>query len=528
VGPVVATTDQRSRPRRAAARVWRRIDAVVQPARHFVSAVLASDALIVILIGLAVVGNAIILPIPAVALLGVVVVVGLLVMARNPLSLLVLYGVSIFVIPTRYGVSGQSPVMLLGLVALGLWVFFRIQDGPAPSRRANPIPLVLVILLGVRLLQYANASLHFRLDGRVGAADRQLLLVISFLGIAMFVSELARTQARRRVAVLVIVIGTMVMAGTALVEFATGLDMAELLRPPGFTDGALDVEGTLLAIERLGVTRVYGTAHGAIEFAAILSAVVPLAAYLGWRAQTRWERQLGKVAVLMIVVALPLSVSRTGVVGFALAGVLTLGALPPGKRARAMAAFASGFLVLLMFFPAVADATVGMVRDFVGAETDDIGIDRRTEDYDIVWDLVSERPLLGYGLANHDPTEPRLVDGERVRSLFLDNQYLTELVWGGVAGLAAVVALPVVGLVAARRVRRVATDPVDRALARALASTVIVLAVTWAFHDAFSTRSTTGLFFVVLGLIGALLCSAPGDDEPLESSGRALVQAGSP
>ena len=477
------------------------------------------------LIALAVAGNAIILPIPAVAVLALVVLIGLLVVARNPVSLIVLYGVSIFVIPTRFGLKGQSLVMILGLVALGLWAFFRIQDGPAPSHRSNPLPLVLAAFLAMRLVQYANAALHHRTPDRITAADRNLVLVLSFIGIAMFVSELARSRTRRRAVILVVVIGTGFMAAAAVVEFAIGLDVDGLLRPPGFVSGAREEGGALFAPERFGIDRVFGTANGVIEFAAVLAAGLPLATYVALRGAAAWERNVGRLTVLLIIVGLPLAVTRTGVVGFVLAGVLTLAGLPRGQRARALGAFAAGFAVLLLFFPAVTDATIGLLRDFTGTQSENVGLEGRTGDYEVVWDLVEDQPLLGEGLQTHDPTLPRQAEGGRVRNLFLDNQYLSELLAGGVLGVVSLLSLPVAGVLAAGKVRRLARDDDDAALAGALRATVIVLAVTWSFYDSFSTRSATGLFFLVFGLLSALVASASGTDtdatttEPTRAAG---------
>jgi hypothetical protein len=40
-----------------------------------------------------------------------------------------------------------------------------------------------------------------------------------------------------------------------------------------------------------------------------------------------------------------------------------------------------------------------------------------------------------------------------------------------------------------------------------------VLALTWAFFDAFSFRASAGLFFLLLGVAAAMEASVPGRDE---------------
>lgn len=254
----------------------------------------------------------------------------------------------------------------------------------------------------------------------------------------------------------------------------------------------------------------------------MLSASLPLAAHLARHGLSRFERRLGLLAGFFIVVGLPMSVSRTAVVGFLLAGLLVVIGLDRGVRSRAVAGFAAGFVVLLFVFPAVGSAFWNLTSDVTGQSESSVGLEGRTGDYEVVLTMVTERPLLGVGLGVHDPTETRLVGDQRVRNLYLDNQYLSEVVGGGLIGLVALLALPAAGIGACRRARRIAVHRRDAHLAYSVAASLGVLAVTWAFYDAFAFRSSTGLFFLLLGVAGALEANVEGtDDAPFPDDVRA-------
>jgi hypothetical protein len=481
---------------------------------HRARNVVADGRFTIVLLLLALIGNALVLPIPGVVILAAVALIGAVLSGFNPVTLVAAYLAACFVIPSRFGVAGLSLTMVLGAAALVLWLLLRALNGPAPERRAEKVTFWLWVFVGVKLLGYANAHLHFLRPGHEIAVDRQMILVLTMVGIALYVGDVARNPRHRRLIVDFIVAGAAFMAFTAVLEKWSGLDVATWFDLPFITDGArVDGEGTLFAPDRLGVERVFGTATGPIEFAAMLSAVLPLAAHLAIHGRHRIERWIGGSAGLLIVVGLPMSVSRTAVVGFVVGGLLTIIGLGRRYRERALLGFAVAFAVLLFAFPAVTNATFGLITDFTGQSGDGIGIEGRTDDYDHVAALIRDRPVLGRGLGYHDPTLAHLIDGERVRAFYLDNQYLTELVNGGVVSFLATIALPLTGIRAGRRARALARDPRDAHLAYSVACALGVLALTWAFFDAFAFRASAGLFFLLLGVAAAMEASVVGRDE---------------
>jgi hypothetical protein len=476
--------------------------------------IVADGRFTVVLLLVALIGNALVLPVPGVVILAAVALIGAVLSGFNPVTLIGVYIAACFVIPSRFGVAGLSLTMALGAAALVLWLLLRAINGPAPARRNEKVTFWLWVFVGVKLLGYANAHVHFLRPGHKIAVDRQLILVLTMVGIGFYVGDVARNPRHRRIIIDLVVAGAAFMAFTAVLEKWSGVDVASWFDLPFVTDGArVDGEGALFAPDRLGVERVFGTATGPIEFAAMLSAVLPLAAHLAIHGRARFERWIGGAAGLLIVLGLPMSVSRTAVVGFFVAGLLTIIGLERRYRERALLGFGIAVAVLLFAFPAVTDATFGLITDFAGQSGDGIGIEGRTDDYDHVATLIRERPILGRGLGYHLPTEAQLIDGERVRAFYLDNQFLTELVNGGVVAFLATIALPLTGIRAGRRVRGLARDPGDAHLGYSVACALGVLALTWAFFDAFSFRASAGLFFLLLGIAAAMEASVEGRDD---------------
>jgi O-antigen ligase len=137
----------------------------------------------------------------------------------------------------------------------------------------------------------------------------------------------------------------------------------------------------------------------------------------------------------VIALAIPLSISRTAVVGLVAAAVVLLVGWP-ARRRLGLLALTPAFLVLARF---VAPGTLGTLASGLLGLRNDPSFQGRTQDYDIVGGFISERPVFGRGLATLLPD----------RYLTLDNQYLGIVVELGLAGLVAVIGLLLTGFVLA-------------------------------------------------------------------------------
>ena len=151
-----------------------------------------------------------------------------------------------------------------------------------------------------------------------------------------------------------------------------------------------------------------------------------------------------------------MSVSRSGILTLAVG--LAVYAVALSHRAR-LNALVLG-LIGLGVFRALVPGLLGTVRSLFRDVGTDPSIEGRTDDYAAIPGLMQGHWWFGRGTGTFLPDV----------YFFLDNQYLAALLQGGIVGLAAFIALLVVGLGVARGVRRRSLDPALRSEAQALAA----------------------------------------------------------
>ena len=203
------------------------------------------------------------------------------------------------------------------------------------------------------------------------------------------------------------------------------------------------------------------------------------------RARRRWW-----VCTATILVAVPFSISRTGVIAM-LSVLLVLGfAWSPQRRWRAL-----GFgLVFLVAMRLAVPGLVGTIRALFTSFGEDPSVADRQIDYAFVKDLFNARPFFGRGFFTFIPT----------RYDWLDNQYLMTAVETGVVGVLAILTLFAVGIGISRLVWAVSSDDTSRDLARSLMAALTVPVTTFATFDYMSFATSRSLLFLLVGCAGAL------------------------
>ena len=395
------------------------------------------------------------------------------------------------------GAAG-TPAGIIGMGFL-LWWLASVVATPASDRRGNPVKWLLAGLAAALLMSYiAGMSRPVVAGVEVSSADRAMLALCGWLGVALVVIDGLATRDRLDGLLKVVAGGAVVIATLGALQFFFGLDLAHLIRIPGLT--ANRVFGELQA--RSDFRRVSGTTSHPIEFGVILSAVLPIAIHYarsaqGRAAQTRWW-----AGVIIIAGALPLAVARSGILGAAVALALMFFTWPRSFRYRVLVALAAGMALMSVVVPGLLGTFRGL---FLNASSDP-STQGRTEDYEPVFAAVSHAPIFGQGFGTYIPNLYRT----------LDNQYLGALVEAGAVGLLATVALLVGVMLVSTRVRWSFSRDVDRDLAQSLTAAMAVLAVNAATFDLFGFSMATGLVFLLAGCIGALYAVAsPARTYPL-------------
>lgn len=409
---------------------------------------------------------------------------------RDATTLLSLFLGALFVLPARFvlgplGAAG-TPAGLVGLACLGWWMVTRLVPNLRLDLERQPVRTAMGLYALAMTAGYL-AGFYFPITpAQISGADRALLSVGASAGVALLAADGIQNRQRLDTLLRRLTYGAAFMALTGILQFIH-IDIVPYLRLPGLAqNSALPVVD-----QRSGLERVLGTALHSIEFGVILAAVLPIALhYALTQAEEERSRAMPWIVVTLIGIAIPLSISRSSMVALGV-GMLIL-AWSWTWRLRVLAA-ASGAIALVVFRSAVP-GLLGTILALFTFWGDDPSIAGRTEDYPIIWALVRESPWFGRGLGMFLPQE----------YFFLDNQFLGTAVDTGIIGLFSLLAVFLIGMAAARGVRRRALDPSSRHLGQALTASLVVLLVSLGTFDGLAFRICAGLIFLTVGVAGAL------------------------
>ena len=426
----------------------------------------------------------------ALALLLLSLALGLVVVSRRDgAAFLTLRVLLLLLLPENLVLVGPlksvgNPAQLVGLFCLALWAAARFL-GLLSRRKQHPVRWAALVLGLATMTSFVAGQLRPITAEEAASLNRTVFLVASCLGILLLAVD--GLDDRRRLEQLVV---RVVWAGGAaallgLVEFATTFSYRVSFSLPGLTPAVEISEET-----RGDFSRISGAAAHPIEYAVTLAALTPLALHLAINGRTRGVRQGCAVAFLAMVLVVPLSLSRAGL----LAEVIGLGvyAVHLSNRAR------FNFVVLagigLGLFRSAVPGLLGTIRYLFSAAGQDSSISARTNDYALIPGLMDGRWWFGRGLGTFVPTQ----------YFYLDNQYLGSLLEGGIVGLLAFVTLWLTGTCVARGARHRSGEPRERGLAQALAGSILALGFAAAAFDELSFRQTSFMLFLLVGVAGAL------------------------
>lgn len=374
---------------------------------------------------------------------------------------------------------------IAAMIVLG-WVARRRVGEHAPSEPARVAPVEIgawLLLIGLST-SLAAAGLRELSELESAGSIRFALVMIPLTIVAMGVSTLA--DARRCDQIVVgILLGATIGAMIAIAQFVVPFHWDQVLRLPGLE--AADTGGSG---SRGGFERIRGASAHPIELGVICGAALPLGVHLSRFGRSRSTRALASMATVLLLIAIPLSVSRSGVLVAILAIAVYSVALNTRQRLTALILAIAGLAVFRAAVPGLLGTVVAI---FTGASSDD-SVTGRTEDYASVNELWTAEPLLGFGLGTFRPEE----------YFFLDNQYLMSLVEGGLTLLVVTVLFFVLAFASARGAVRRAATLADGSRAHAVGAAILAIAVSGTFFDLFSFAQITVMTFLLAGVAGAL------------------------
>jgi hypothetical protein len=426
---------------------------------------------------------------PPTVLVGVVLLAtisaGVALSRRDPASVLTLVLVLLLVVPEGDVVVGPlksvgAPAVLVGLGALGVYWATPILHRGAFGPGIQPVRWLMwgyAFAMGTGIVA---AYLRPVTALEAAGTQRAPIGVVAGIGIALLAADGLSDRER---------LDAVLQRLVFLATFEALLGFIQFLHP-SFNLGFLQLPGLrtnndAISGIRADFSRAHSTAAHPIEFAVLVSSLVPLALHYVRFARSRNAKVFFGVAIVVLLSSMPTTVARSGVVATAVGvGVYAVEWSNRG-RLNALALGLIGGGIFRATFPGL----LGTLKSLFFVGTKDPSISSRTDTYAQLPGLLSGHWFIGRGIGTFQPAQ----------YFFLDNQYLGTLLEEGIVGILAMVAILVGGMCLARGARKWSLDPATRSLGQAIAASLAALTATAATFDEFGFRQT---FFVVLLLVG--------------------------
>jgi polysaccharide biosynthesis protein PslJ len=412
---------------------------------------------------------------------------------RDVVSFLTVFLCTMLLIPAALGIgplgTTGSPASMVGLLCLLWWIAALVLPDSGLARGFHPVRLAIGMFVIAWLVSYILIFTRFVGGDEVRAADRGLILLASFSGVALLTADGVSTWDRLDTLLRRFSNITAGLAGLGVVQFFTGLDINSMYRIPG-----LQVNSPLNNIaERSDLRRVVGLASHPIEYGVLMAVAFPFALHYASIETDEKKRRWRWVAVALVGAAVAMSVSRSGILGVIFGGGLMLTGWSGRRRINGIA----GALAFLAFMRVLIPGMVGTLLSLFTNVKSDSSYQARQERYPAAFKLIHQHWIFGRGPGTLLPQNFYAV-------VPLDNQYLASAIEIGVVGLTAMIAMMLIGIFTARGARRRSTDPGRRDLANAVAAAILVCFVSFYTFDALGYPLVVSSLALMLGAAGAM------------------------
>jgi len=383
---------------------------------------------------------------------------------------------------TALGSLGR-PSTLWGLLALFWWAFEQLRRTTPVPHGSKAVRWALLLFLGAVLMSYAVSNLQGIPSSESTPADTGMLRVAGWVGVALLANDGIASWERWLVLVRRLVLIGGLTAVLGLGQFLTGQSLLEWMSLPGFS--ADSAYGSVSS--RGEFVRPSGTASQPLEYAVVLSMVLPLALTL---ALTERQRSLAARwwPVLALALASITSGSRSAFIGTAVGLMVLVPTWSAAVRLRALIAMAVLMGIVYVAVPGIAGTVRGMFQS-LGNDSSSLS---RTDSYDIAVDIASRNLYFGRGFGTFLP-----------HYRIFDNGYLTALVEIGLIGVSLLIMVLLMTVWGSLRAARMApAGSPARAVGVALAASMLAGGVLFAFFDGLNFSMSAALLFLMTGVAG--------------------------
>lgn len=377
-----------------------------------------------------------------------------------------------------------SPARLIAftMVCAVIWHFARHRRR-GPLHSPNPGIILLLLFLGLQLLTFFLGAYSVGVEDVEANKTRTAIATIAYAFVAIYVASTAKFARQQRWLIGSLVVSLTWAMAVGILQNSVNVDLRDFFVPPGFPNSVPPTD----IVARGSSVRAVGTSLHAIEFVILAAAVIPLALHLARFAGTSRRRKWAAFATAIGCIALPLAVSRTGVLALIAAVVI----YSLGQSLRFLTNLAAVGIAGLIAYTVLYPGPLSSLTLSLLGMSGDASISTRTDDYEQVAKMFTENPWFGIGLGgNPSPIYP-----------ILDNQWLQASVQGGLVGVLALGLLVFTGFYGTARAVKHSENRRSRDQAYALGATFAAIAISTMTSDLFTFQQATGVMFIVFGLL---------------------------
>jgi polysaccharide biosynthesis protein PslJ len=409
-------------------------------------------------------------------------------LATRAVPLLTIYVILLTFIPSALVLAplggAGSPATLLAFALLGWYVLLWVHPRFALYRGHQPTRLAAAIFTCVFVAAYVSANRHTLDTTAQNGSDRDMICLAGWMAVLLLASDGIEGWDQLRTLLRRVVACVSAIAALGIAQFVTGFNLATYVVIPGLSrQVAFEDLGT-----RDGLNRPSATTAQPLELAAVLALALPLALHQA-RYAAPGERFRRWLQVALIGVALPLTISRSAVLGLTVIVLMLVPTWPKRERWRAIPVALGGAAAVWVAVPSLVPLLYQLFAT-TGAESSSTS---RLDAYSSAGPFITAHPWLGEGFGTFLPQT----------YFFVDDQYLTSLIETGMLGLLVLLTLFGLGCYLARSARRSCPDEKTRDLLQCLAVSVVTVALSFFTFDALGFATFSGMTFLLLGCIAA-------------------------
>jgi PST family polysaccharide transporter len=412
------------------------------------------------------------------------------------------------------GAAG-TPANIYALLALMWYLASWLAGRLLPAKGTRAVRIALLLFCACVLISYTALAESSRapIALETSAADRGLISLLAWTGVVVVASgtitdlDRLKTLLRRMV-----VFGSFVGA-LGIVEFMTRKDLLATVHVPGLRVNS-EISGLMT---RGAFTRPTSTAAHPLELAGVLAMLLPFAIQQALdpaRRESSWARRW--LPVILIGGALPMTVSRTSMIGLIVVLVVLIPTWKPSRRWGALGVLVLGAGALKLVTHGLLTTVLNLFSAFLGSG--DNSTQARTMDYAGVAQYVAQRPLFGRGFRTFIPSLYR----------YTDNQYLLAVVEIGIIGALSILVLYLTGIRCGRLGRKLWKDEPTREIGQSFVAAMAAALVMSATFDTLGFPMFAGVMFLLLGCSGAYLGISRREGDLVPRRDPAAVLAGIP